>query len=122
MSRSTLLGLMVLYRGRCRPFPVAVTRRGRSPACLGDALPGLTETGLQVVGLCLLGVALLCLAGWLRSDLPQPFAFMLAYNILSVAGLSGIAILLGPAGPLLWPAVLLHAALAGLQLWSLRST
>ena len=121
MSRSTLLGLMALIEGGAGLF-LLLSPGLASRQLLGGALPWLTETGIQVVGLCMLGVALLCLAGWLRSDLPQPFAFMLAYNILAAAGLSGIAILPGPAGPLLWPAFLLHGALAGLQLWSRRST
>jgi len=88
---------------------------------LGSALPGLTETGLRLAGLCLLGLGLLCLAGRLRGGTRAPFAVMLAYNSLAVAGLAGIGIAGGPAGPLLWPAVLLHGALAVLQLRALRS-
>jgi hypothetical protein len=121
MSRATLLGLMGLIEGGAGIF-LLLSPDIAHRLLLGGALPGLTETGMQVLGLCLLGIALLCLAGVLRSGLPQPFAIMLAYNVLAAAGLVGIAILGGPAGPLLWPAILLHGALAGLQLRSRRST
>jgi hypothetical protein len=121
MSRSALLGLMGLIEagaGLILLLSPGLARR----QLLGDALPGLTETGLMVAGLCLLSLGVMCLAARLRGAVQQPFTIMLAYNALAAAGLAGIAILGAPAGPLLWPAVLLHGTLAGLQLWSLRST
>ena len=121
MSRSILLGLMGLIEagaGLILLLSPGLARR----ELLGDALPVLTETGLMVAGLCLLGLGVMCLAARLRGALGQPFTVMLAYNSLAAAGLAGIAILGGLSGPLLWPTVLLHGSLAGLQLWSKRAT
>jgi uncharacterized protein YjeT (DUF2065 family) len=120
MSRSILLGLMGLIEagaGLILMLSPGLARR----QLLGDALPELTETGLTIAGLCLLGLGVMCLAARLRGAVQHPFTIMLAYNTLAAASLAGLAILGGPAGPWLWPAVLLHGALAGLQLWSLRS-
>ncbi|WP_431300770.1 hypothetical protein [Tabrizicola sp. BL-A-41-H6] len=120
MSRSTLLGLMALIEGGAGLFMMLAPDLARSQL-LGGALPGLTTSGLQIVGLCMLGLGLMCLAGLRRRALRFPFTVMLVYNALAAAGLAGVALLGAPMGPLLWPTVLLHGALAAVQLWSQRS-
>lgn len=120
MSKSALLGSMALIEvgaGLMLLLQPGLARR----QVLGNALPFLSDTSLQAVGLCLIGLGLMCLLGRLRREMRQPFAVMLAYNGLAAAGLAGIAIFNGTTGPLLWPAVVLHAALVGLQLSAMRS-
>jgi hypothetical protein len=115
MSRTALLGLMALIEGGAGLLLLVAPGSARR-LLLGEALPGLTDTSLMAAGLVLLALGLMCLLGWIRSGMGPPFAVMLAYNILAAAGLAGIGLLAGTVGPLLWPAVLLHGALVGLQL------
>jgi uncharacterized protein YjeT (DUF2065 family) len=120
MSKSALLGLMALIEGGAGLFLLlrpGVARR----QLLGDALPLVSDVGLQVSGLCLLGLGVMCLFGSLNGGSRRPFAIMLAYNSLAAAGLAGIGMLGGQAGPGLWPTVVLHAALVGLQLRAMRT-
>lgn len=120
MSKSALLGSMAVIEvgaGLMLLLQPGIARR----QLLGNALPFLSDTGLRVAGLCLIGLGLMCIAGRLGRAMQYPFAVMLAYNSLAAAGLAGIAILGGTTGPLLWPAVVLHAALVGLQLSAMRS-
>lgn len=120
MSRSALFGLMALIEGGAGLLLLLQPGFARRQL-LGDALPFLSDGSLRVAGLCLLGLALMCLLGGLRRRLRQPFAIMLAYNSLGAAGLAAIALLGGTVGPLLWPAVAVHTALVGMQLLLMRS-
>jgi len=119
MSKSALLGLMALIEGGTGLFLLLQPELARRQL-LGDALPFVSDAGLRLAGLFLLGLGLICLLGYYRRGLRQPFAIMLVYNALGAAGLAGIGLLGGQAGPLLWPAVVLHAGLVGVQLRARR--
>lgn len=120
MARSALLGPMALIEGGAGLFLLLKPGLARHQL-LGEALPFVSDAGLRVAGLCLLGLGMICLLGWLRPGLRHPFAVLLAYNTLGAAGLAGVGILGGQAGPLLWPAVILHAGLVVLQVRMMQS-
>ncbi len=72
---------------------------------LGEALAGIAVPVARVAGIALIGLGIACWPG-------PPRAGMLVYSAavalyLAYLGLAGVA-----AGPLLWPAVVLHAALS----------
>lgn len=120
MSKSALLGLMALIEGGAGLFLLLQPGLARRQL-FGNALPFVSDAGLRVAGLCLLGLGLICLLGFARRGLHRPFAIMLVYNALGAAALAGIGLLGGQAGPLLWPAVVLHAGLVGLQLRAMQA-
>lgn len=81
---------------------------------LFGAMPEVPTIGLRVLGLVLSGLGLMC---WLSRDgaALRPFRIMLGYNALAALGLIAVGLAWAPVGGLLWPAVILHAGLAGLQ-------
>ena len=71
---------------------------------LGVALTPPFDAVARVAGIALVGLGLACWPG-------PPRLGMLAYNAGAAVYLAGVG-LTGTAGPLLWPVVLLHAALS----------
>jgi hypothetical protein len=80
-----------------------------APALVGRLLLGTEFTGVAIVLARILGIALLALgvACW-----PGPASLgMLTYNALGTVYFAWLALGHEWAGPLLWPVVVLHAAL-----------
>jgi hypothetical protein len=81
------------------------------------------ETAIEMALAALAGSALIALATdcWLarndEEDARSHLVAMLVYNIAAVAVLARAGLVSGLRGPLLWPAALLHAALA---LWCIN--
>jgi hypothetical protein len=75
----------------------------------------------RLAGVALLAIAVIC--GWSAGDAVSRglLAGLLVYNAGACAVLAYIGAGLGLSGPLLWPAVLLHAALTMWTLVSLKS-
>ena len=76
---------------------------------LGDDLSGAAEPVARVAGIALIALAVACWPG-------PPVAGMLVYTTLVMAYLAYVGLRGGWAGPLLWPAVAVHAVLALLLL------
>lgn len=75
---------------------------------LGVDLP-MAPIGGRVAGVALLAMGIGC---WLaRHRGRKATCGMLAYNILAATGLAGAGLVGSMAGVLLWPAVVIHAAL-----------
>ena len=74
-------------------------------ALLGEALIGIGAAAARVAGLALIGLGIAC---W-RS---QPIEGMLSYSMLVTLYLAYLGLSRGNTGVLLWPAVILHAALS----------
>jgi hypothetical protein len=86
---------------------------------LGTPQPAVEAVGVsRLAGVALLAIAVMC--GWRADDAPSRglLAGLLVYNIGACAVLAYVGAGLGLSGPLLWPAVLLHAALT---VWTLAS-
>ncbi len=82
------------------------------PALVGRLLLGAELTGVsipvaRVAGIALIALGIACLPG-------SAFLGMLTYSVLVMAYLAYIGIRGEWAGPLLWPAVVLHAVLTAL--------
>jgi len=88
-------------------------------ALLGTASPAAETLGIsRLAGVALIALGVMCHSG--RHGPPSwwVLAGMLVYNAGAAAVLGTIGVGLGLAGPLLWPAVILHA---GLTIWVLLS-
>ena len=82
------------------------------PALVGQLLLGAELTGIavavaRVAGIALVGLGIACWPG-------PPRVGMLTYLALSAAYLAYLGVSGGSTGVLLWPAVVLHVALAAL--------
>jgi hypothetical protein len=88
-------------------------------ALLGTLNPAAETLGVsRLAGVALIAIGVMCHSGH-RSPLSWwVLAGMLVYNAGAAAVLAFIGAELGLAGPLLWPAVILHA---GLTIWVLIS-
>jgi hypothetical protein len=80
------------------------------PALVGQVLLGAELTGVsipvaRVAGIALIALGIACFPG-------LAFLGMLTYSVLVMAYLAYVGISGEWAGPLLWPAVVLHAVLA----------
>lgn len=91
-------------------FPAATVELLLGP---GEAGPG--TAAFRAAGAVLLAVGVAC---WLARANPtgpaqrRLFVGMLVYDVAAAAGLAFVALALGHAGVLLWPAVAAHTALA----------
>lgn len=74
---------------------------------LGTALTGIAVPVARVAGIALIGLGIACWPG-------PPRLGMLTYLALSALYLAYVGFADGSSGPLLWPAVVLHAILAAL--------
>ena len=74
---------------------------------LGTGLTGVSIPVARVAGIALIALGIACLPG-------LALAVMLTYSALATVYLAYIAIRGEWVGPLLWPAVVLHAVLTGL--------
>ena len=85
---------------------------------LGAELGGVAAVIGRVTGIALLALGVACWPGF------TPLSGMLAYNALATAYLAWLGIGGNWAGPLLWPAVALHAVLTLLlgRAWFARAT
>ncbi len=81
-------------------FPMSVGR-----LLLGTELAGVAGVVARVAGIALLALGIGCWPG-------TPLCGMLTYNLLGTAYFTYLAFSGQWAGPLLWPAVALHALLA----------
>jgi hypothetical protein len=90
------------------------------PSLVGKLLLGTTLTGVAVPVARVTGIALISLG---VACLPNGTAFrgMLIYSIAATAYLLLLAIRGDWLGPLLWPAVVLHAILTLLLVWTWNS-
>ena len=80
---------------------------------LGVELPGAGLLVVRCFGVALVSLAIASWPGWADADPPmQAVRAMVVYNVLIAAllGYAGAAAHLG--GPLLWPAVAIHAVVA----------
>ena len=95
-----------------------------APGFALNALLGTSDPAAETLGVSrLAGVALIAIGVMCHSGRHGPLTWwilagMLVYNVGAAAVLAYIGAGLGLAGPLLWPAVILHA---GLTLWVLLS-
>ena len=88
-------------------------------ALLGTADPAAETLGVsRLAGVALIAIGVMCHSGRQGPLSWWVLAGMLVYNAGAAAVLGLIGAGLGLAGPLLWPAVILHA---GLTLWVLIS-
>ncbi|CCM75291.1 hypothetical protein [Rhizobium mesoamericanum] len=80
---------------------------------LGEALVGVAGAAARVAGMALIGLGIAC---WRN----KPLEGMLFYSALVTLYLAYLGLAHGPTGVLLWPAVVLHAALSVLlaRAWS----
>jgi hypothetical protein len=84
---------------------------------LGAELPGVGPLVVRCFGIALVSLAIACWPGRADADPSmQPLRAMVVYNamIAGCLGYAGTALQLG--GPLLWPAVAIHAVVALLLL------
>lgn len=82
---------------------------------LAADISGGAITAARLAGAGLLALGISC---WPRGDLSRKFYIMLAYSVLAACSLVVVG-LLRSAGVLLWPAVVVHAAIS-LLLWTNR--
>lgn len=87
---------------------------------VGEAMPELPMMALRLSGLVLFGLGTMCWAGRTSRRAAGPFGVMLGYNLLAAVTLALVGLAKGPVGRLLWPAVVLHAGLAVLQIRDMR--
>jgi hypothetical protein len=78
---------------------------------LGEGLTGVAIPVAGVAGVALIALGIACWPG-------PPRAGMLAYSAAVMLYLAYLGFSQGLTGPLLWPAVVLHAILAGLLTWA----
>lgn len=91
-------------------------------ALLGTPNPAPEALGVsRLAGVALIAIGVMCHSGAVGSISWWVLAGMLVYNVGATAALAYIGAGLGLAGPLLWPAVLLHAALTIWVLLSLQT-
>ena len=84
---------------------------------IGREVVGAASTAARIAGLALVVLGVIC---WPRGDLTRGFRWMLLWSIFATLLLIGLGAS-GIAGVLLWPAVIVHAAITILLLWSRRS-
>jgi hypothetical protein len=88
---------------------------------LGTNLPGETMPIGRIAGVALLGLGLACWPFQQRTQSNSPaFRGMLAYNGLVALYLAYLGMAHHTGGPLLWPGVALHGAVALLLVWTWR--
>ena len=95
------------------------------PALVVKLLLGFDVSGdgtllARCFGVALVALSLACWPGRRAGDNPGPFLGMLIYNAAIALYLGWLGTFLHVGGLLLWPAVLLHAVVAALLLWSGR--
>jgi hypothetical protein len=78
---------------------------------LGEELTGIALPVAGVAGIALIALGVACWPG-------PPRVGMLAYSAAVTLYLADVGFAQGLAGPLLWPAVVLHASLTGLLAWA----
>lgn len=76
----------------------------------GAALTGLATTIARVTGIALIALGVACWPG-------ASLVGMVIYGAAVTLYLTSIGIAGGPTGPLLWPAVIVHAILTLLMAW-----
>src|SRR5205814_5416884 len=81
----------------------------------GAHIPGIGLVTSQFAGLALLSLGVAC---WPRESAASALYGMLTYSSLATLGLLYLALGGKWQGPLLWPAVVLHAALTLLLTWA----
>lgn len=86
-----------------------------SPALVGQLLLGVELTGVAVAVARVAGIALVALAVACWPGTPQ--VGMLTYSVAVTLYLAYLGLAGGLSGPLLWPAVVLHAILTVLLAW-----
>lgn len=84
---------------------------------IGRKLAGAASTAARFAGLALLAFAVIC---WPRGDMHRGFRWMFAYSIIAALLLIVLGVK-GVAGILLWPAVVIHAAITLSLWWSRRA-
>jgi len=88
-------------------------------ALLGTSSPAAETLGVsRLAGVALIAIGVMAHSGSHGGASWWLFAGMLVYNVGAAAVLAYIGAGLGLAGPLLWPAVILHA---GLTFWTLMN-
>jgi Ca2+/Na+ antiporter len=86
---------------------------------LGANGPGPGMTLGRFLGIALLALGLACWPGGQRVEHdPKTFQGMLTYNLLVALFLAYLGTVEHLGGPLLWPAVVLHAVVAVLLIWT----
>jgi hypothetical protein len=80
----------------------------------GSEISGAGMVMSRIAGLGLIGLGVAC---WPSRTGLQSLYGMLTYSVLVMLYLLRIGIRGAPLGPLLWPAVVVHAALSVLLLW-----
>jgi hypothetical protein len=89
---------------------------------LGTSEPGQGIPLARFLGIALLALGLACWPSGQRVEhVSKPFQGMLTYNLLVALFLTYVGTIGHLGGPLLWPAVALHAVVALLLIWTLRS-
>jgi hypothetical protein len=87
---------------------------------LGTQLSAEGMPVARVAGAALLGLGFACCPAPEGGSTPSAFRGMLAYNALVASYLALIAVRHQAGGLLLWPAVIFHAAVAFLLVWTRR--
>lgn len=80
----------------------------------GEGVSGAGEVASRVAGMALIGLGVACWPG--GASAPQPRWGMLTYGALAALYLAYVGIRGETVGPLLWPAVAIHAMLVVLLL------
>jgi hypothetical protein len=99
-----------------------------APAIVVALLLGANEAGPglllgRFLGIALLALGMACWPGGQRAASSlQAFQAMLIYNLLVALFLAYVGTAEHLGGPLLWPGVVLHAAVALLLVWTWRTT
>ena len=93
------------------------------PPMVGQLLFGIDISGMEVIlgrltGACLIALAVAC---WPIGDSHGGLYGMLTWSVLAMLYLLRIGIRGVPVGPILWPAVVVHGAIAILLVWTLLS-
>jgi hypothetical protein len=78
---------------------------------LGQQLAGAALPVARVAGIALIALGIICWPG-------SPLVGMLTYSVLVALYLAYVGFAGGSTGLLLWPAVVLHVALAALLIWT----
>jgi hypothetical protein len=77
----------------------------------GTEVDGVATVMSRLAGIALVGLGVAC---WPSKSVAQPLYGMLTYSALAMLYLIRIGIRGAPLGPLLWPAVAVHAVLIAL--------
>jgi hypothetical protein len=110
---------LIRYRQLCTGLVLVTVPAMVATLLLGADLSGAGTLVGRLFGVALAALGLACWPPGLRAESGSPaFRAMLVYNAVVASRLAYVGAMGQGGGPLLWPAVALHGAVALLLLWT----